>query len=104
MRRRFRLLATGMLSCCLVLPFGACAAGAINGILRSFKPCDVLNCENTAYFDPCALLQCSGHGHIHVVGGGRGDAESTGSGSTTNTTSSSDSGTDGQGMDPNMRM
>lgn len=51
-----------------VLPFGACLSASVDGVLQSFQPCDVLNCQDPTYFDPCLFIECGREG------GGGGDA------------------------------
>jgi len=73
-----------------VLPFGTCTGSTIGGLVKAFKPCDVLNCTDPPYFDPCLILQCSRPGHMHVYSDNGDEA-----GSDSSETSSSDSDSSG---------
>jgi len=57
MRKLLKWFLTIGLGMCF-LPFGACLGSAPNGLVQSFKVCDVFNCQNPNYFDPCDWLQC----------------------------------------------
>lgn len=84
MRRLTTWLATLSLSL-FVLPFGACASSALKGVVESWQPCDVFNCEDPNYIDPCMYLQCDkiqrsptyGEGEVQVIQSGSGSSSDT---------------------------
>ncbi|MFA5863807.1 MAG: hypothetical protein WC975_03880 [Phycisphaerae bacterium] len=64
MRRKLLTLLITLTTGMFVIPFGTCAGSAVNGVIQSFKPCDVLNCQNPTYFDPCMFINCNRTGRI----------------------------------------
>jgi hypothetical protein len=81
MRKFMKWMLTISLSM-FVLPFSACVGTSIDGVVQSFVPCDVLNCQNPTFFDPCMWLQCQRPG----PGGGGGGTTTTGGTTTGETT------------------
>jgi len=59
MKKKIISILITLSACVLVLPVGTCASSAVNGVVQAFKPCDVFNCSNPNYLDPCKYLQCS---------------------------------------------
>lgn len=59
MRRKLTIWLVSLTAGAFVLPYATCATSSINGVIQAFKPCDVLNCENPQYFDPCMFIQCN---------------------------------------------
>ncbi len=59
MRRKIVTWLIALAASAYILPYATCATSAINGVVQAFKPCDVINCQNPPYFDPCMFLQCS---------------------------------------------
>ncbi len=72
-----------------VLPFATCAASSINGVVQAFKPCDVFNCQNPNYFDPCMFMECNRTIRVPTYG----DIDTN---TTTTTTTNTNTNTTGQ--------
>jgi len=59
MKRKLITWLIALTASAFVLPYATCATSAINGVVQAWKPCDVLNCVDPPYFNPCAILNCN---------------------------------------------
>lgn len=58
MRRKVIIWFLTLATTAFALPFATCATSSIQGVIQAFKPCDVFNCQNPNYFDPCMFINC----------------------------------------------
>jgi hypothetical protein len=65
-----------------IINISTCARSAIQGAVDSVIPCDILNCTDPSYVDPCMFIQCNRTAPTQQYGNDDSDSTST---STTDT-------------------
>ena len=58
MSRKVVLWLLTLTACLFMLPLGTCVRLGVDGGVQSFEPCDVLNCVDPSFLDPCRFLEC----------------------------------------------
>jgi hypothetical protein len=67
MKRRIIRWMLTLGTCVYALDLGTCALGLAQGSINGIQMCDIVNCDDPSYIDPCKILSCTGPDRGAVV-------------------------------------